>query len=296
MTNSTTESGLRERPGSTERGAKLERAKASRRQRNSADQRARSTAEEPLIDYRDLLERTGYRDVLEILIRTVVAPAAWAARAGRFPRVGIEAFGRAGILGLTVAEDVGGQGHGLPEAVDVVQRVAASCPSTATVLARHFAATAVLEAHATHKVRQDIAAGRHLSTLAVADIDGDDLWSCVGRADVRGYTAQLRSHKRCVVAAGEADSYIWSTRALWADGGSTLWLVPGAAPGLHVPAETHTASPPGTSCADIVADPALVPSTATLGADGIGATILAETAMPWFYALSGAIDLGRSRP
>ncbi|WP_067549390.1 acyl-CoA dehydrogenase family protein [Nocardia crassostreae] len=233
-------------------------------------------------------------DVVERIIQTVIAPNAWLARSGRYPRTAIGAFGRTGLLGLTVGAEAGGLGHGLPEAVDTVRRVASACPAIATVLARHYAATAVLEAHAPQHVRAEIAAGRHLSTLALDDVGGER-WSGGGTAEIRGYAAQVYSCKRCVISAGEADSYIWSTRARTVTGGLTLWLVPGAAPGLYIAAEPHAVGPPGSGCADILADPALIPSTATLGADGTGATILARTAAPWLLALSEAVEQGWRR-
>jgi alkylation response protein AidB-like acyl-CoA dehydrogenase len=227
------------------------------------------------------------------VIRTDIGPAARQVGNGRYPRAAVRALGRTGILGLTVSDQVGGLGKGLRDAVHVVESVARVCPSTAAVLSQHYAATAVLEVCARRPLRAEIAAGRHLSTLAMADVGGgSDFWSCTGTAHVHNEVVDVRSRKRWVVSAGEADSYVWSTRPLDADGRMTLWLVSGAAPGLHVPAESHMVGLRGSGCADIVADPARIPRCARLGPDGAGQDIITETALPWYFALRAALCLG----
>ena len=44
----------------------------------------------------------------------------------------------------------------------------------------------------------------------------------------------LDAKKSWITSAGEADSYIWSSRPLLAEGASTIWLVPAKAAGLRV--------------------------------------------------------------
>lgn len=150
----------------------------------------------------------SYRTALAHVLTGAVALGGEPARMqGKFPRSGVTALGRAGLLGLTVAPELGGGGRGLSEAADVVGCVARVCPAAAAVLRSHYAAVAVLEVCGDTWVRAEIAAGRHLCSLAL-DEDGPE--SVARRA---GEVVTLRGRKRHVVAAGEADSYLWSSRA-----------------------------------------------------------------------------------
>src|SRR5947207_1345791 len=109
----------------------------------------------------------AYIDSLNRVIDEVIAPAADEIdQTGVFPRAGMEALGSTGLLGLISAEEVGGMGRGHRAAAMAVGRVAEACASTAMVLCMHYAGTAVIEAHGPGKVREDIAAGKHLTTLA----------------------------------------------------------------------------------------------------------------------------------
>ncbi len=185
----------------------------------------------------------SYRTALaEVLTRAVAPCAELTGREGRFPRGAVTAFGATGLLGLTVSTEFGGAGLGLPEAAEVVARTARVCPATAAVLRSHYTAVAVIESYGSPWVRGEIAAGRHLSTLALMEDDNAEhemeahllMPRCT--AVRSGGVVALRACKRRVVAAGEADGYVWSSRPLGAPDGLSLWGVPAHAPDLFVPA------------------------------------------------------------
>lgn len=114
----------------------------------------------------------SYRTALSEVLRTVIVPTAEATGTrAKFPRASVTALGRAGLLGLTVSTEFGGLGMGLPEAAEVVARIARICPATAAVLQSHYAAVAVIESYGSDWVRGEIAAGRHLGSLALAEDD-----------------------------------------------------------------------------------------------------------------------------
>ncbi|MFJ7962154.1 acyl-CoA dehydrogenase family protein [Streptomyces sp. NPDC096324] len=240
----------------------------------------------------------SYRTSLSSVLAAFVAPAAeLTAGEGRFPREAVSAFGRAGLLGLTVPRDSGGAGLGLSEAADVVARTARVCPATAAVLASHFGAVAAIEARGGSWVREEVAAGRHLVGLALGEDPYEAKYeaaheSSYGRcgsvaarfADV----VALRGRKRQVVAAGEADSYLWSSRPLAGRDGLTLWVVPAQASDLFVPARPCGGGPRGSATSTLYADPVLVPADVMLGRDGGGLDVLTRTVRPWLLELTAA--------
>ncbi|MFF4749967.1 acyl-CoA dehydrogenase family protein [Streptomyces sp. NPDC002514] len=236
----------------------------------------------------------SYRSALLRTVSSTIEPSAErTSTLGRFPRASVAALGKAGLLGLTVGAPLGGGGRGLTEAAEVVAEVSRACPATGAVLRSHYAAVALIEAHGTPWVRRRIAAGHHLSTLALTA--GDDGHPPGGTASPAGSTATgigdvvaLRARKRDVVGAGEADSYVWSAHPADGTGRPALWLVPADAPGLFVPARPNGTGPRGSGASTVHADPVLVPAGARLGRqDGAGDDVL-STVLDWLAALPAA--------
>jgi alkylation response protein AidB-like acyl-CoA dehydrogenase len=227
---------------------------------------------------------------LDRIVRGVVAPAASAVdRDGVFPRVSVTALG--GLLGMTMSRAVGGRGCGLAEASDVVERVAVACGSTAVVLRSHFAAVTALDRLGDRASRAAVAAGGHLSTVAVFT-PGSHFLLPSGTASRRRDVVDLRDRKSGVVAAGEADSYVWSSTPLAAHGTTTLWHVPANAPGLLVPVARPGIGLRGTSATTVWADPAHVPVDCLLGADGESFDTVVHHVLPWYVVLGASVALG----
>jgi alkylation response protein AidB-like acyl-CoA dehydrogenase len=100
----------------------------------------------------------------------VIAPAAAEIdRTGAFPRAALTAMGKAGLLGLISSKEVGGFGESHRAAVQVVERIARECASTAMVVCMHYCGTAVIEAYGPREVREAIARGEHITTLAFSE-------------------------------------------------------------------------------------------------------------------------------
>lgn len=233
-------------------------------------------------------------DVLEEIVTTVVDPTAADTDAtGSFPTASITALGDAGLLGLLSAAEVGGSGGSLGDAAAVVRRLAASCGSTAMVVCMHYCATAVIEAHGADEVRRDIAAGRHLSTLAFSETGSrSHFWAPLGSARPDGDDVVLDASKSWVTSAGEADSYVWTSRPATAEGGASLWLVPSDAPGLEITSSFDGLGLRGNASSPVLATAARVPSSHRLGDDGAGLDIALGVVLPVFQILNASCSLG----
>jgi alkylation response protein AidB-like acyl-CoA dehydrogenase len=233
-------------------------------------------------------------ETLEDIVSSVVNPAADAVdREGVFPRGAVDALGQAGLLGLVSAPEVGGLGGSLADASHVIKRLAQSCGSTAMVVAMHYSATAVIEKYGSLAVRRDIAAGRHLSTLAFSETGSrSHFWAPVSSAELLGDGVALAGMKSWVTSALEADSYVWSSRPVQAEGASTIWLVEAANPGLTRPKPFDGLGLRGNASAPITAIGARIPAEARLGGDGEGFAIMMETVLPIFSVLNASCSVG----
>ena len=239
----------------------------------------------------------SYQDALTRVIEDVVAPNAQETdRTGAFPHAGIDALGEAGILGLCSAAEVGGGGQGPRAAAEVVEGLATACASTAMIVMMHFSATAAIEAFGPETVRREIAAGRHLSTLAFSETGSrSHFWAPLSSATADGDAVRLDAAKSWVTSAGEADSYVWSSRPVVGDGPMTLWLVPRDAPGLRISGGFDGLGLRGNASFPVTADGVTIPAAGRLGDDGAGLDIALTTVLPWFLLCSASVSLGLMR-
>jgi alkylation response protein AidB-like acyl-CoA dehydrogenase len=233
-------------------------------------------------------------EALERIIVDVVRPSAERVdREGTFPAEGVQALATAGLLGLLSTTDVGGQGGGLRDAAEVVERLAAACGSTAMVVLMHYAAVSVLEAHAPREIRAAVAEGRHLSTLAFSEAGSrSHFWAPLGTATRQDGHVRLDARKSWVTSASHADSYVWSSRPLAADGPMTMWLVPARVDGLSQPAGFDGLGLRGNGSTPVSASGVTLPLDSVLGVDGSGLDYALTLVLPTFQILSAAFSLG----
>ncbi len=237
---------------------------------------------------------SSYQERLGTIIADVVGPQAEAIdRQAVFPGQGVAALAESGLLGLISAREVGGLGFGLAEAADMIEQVAQYCGSTAMVACMHFAAVAVIEAHGTLAVREDVARGRALATLAFSESGSrSHFWQPLGTATPGVGGVRLDGAKSWVTSAAKADLYIWSSRPLAGEGASSLWLVPAATSGLRVIGAFDGLGLRGNCSSPITAEAAIVAPDAMLGPDGGGFDIMMSTVLPIFQVMNAAVALG----
>ena len=242
-----------------------------------------------------MTEQPAYLKTVASIVAEVIEPNALAVdRDGAFPRAALDALGRAGLLGLISAKEVGGRGEGLRAAALVVEQVGAACASTGMVLTMHYCGAAVLEQHGPRAVREAIAAGKHVTTLAFSEAGSrSHFWAPLSTATDGGDgRVRLDAEKSWATSAGQVDSYVWSSKPLHAEGMSTLWVVPGKSEGLSIPAPFDGLGLRGNSSSPIRAQGVLVGRDAMLGKDGGGFEIMMGNVLPHFQIMSAACYLG----
>jgi len=160
----------------------------------------------------------------------------------------------------------------------------------------HYSATAVLEQHGPDPTRRAVASGGHITTLAFSEVGSrSHFWAPMGTARHVDGEVRLDARKSWVTSAGEADSYVWSSQALDADGPMTLWLVPANATGLSVPSRFDGLGLRGNASSPVTADGVVVAADAMLGGDGAGLDIALAVVLPWFLVLNAAASVGLMR-
>ena len=143
-------------------------------------------------------------------------------------------------------------------------------------------------------VRRDIAAGHAPHDARV--LRGGLPQPLLGAARHRGGERRRRAARRAkswVTSAGQADSYVWSSRA--ARGRRPDDAVAGAverARTLGPPARSTGSACAATGRRRCAPTASIVPADAMLGADGAGLDIALTAVLPWFLILSGAFSLG----
>jgi alkylation response protein AidB-like acyl-CoA dehydrogenase len=235
------------------------------------------------------------RTRVQSVVDKVVAPtASQVDTSGTFPRTGIDALAQAGVLGLTSARDVGGSGGTLRAAAQTIEQIAAACGSTAMVVLMHYAALSVIEAHGPEDIRRQIAAGKHLSTLAFSEVGSrSHFWAPVSTATRTNGHVRLDAQKSWVTSAGQADSYVWSSKPVAASAAPmTLWLVLANTSGLSESGGFDGLGLRGNSSTPMSASGLELTDAAMLGADGAGLDLALSLVLPTFNILSAAFSLG----
>ena len=149
----------------------------------------------------------------------VLAPAARQNdKDGRFSSEAIKAFGPVGLLGLMLPANIGGSALGPRTFAAIVSALAEADASVAMVYLMHGCAAATIAAArngaAVAPTLKEIAAGRHLSTLAFSETGSrSHFWAPVSRARRNAAGVHITAKKSFVTSAGQADSYVVSALA-----------------------------------------------------------------------------------
>jgi alkylation response protein AidB-like acyl-CoA dehydrogenase len=235
----------------------------------------------------------------------VLAPAAGENdNAGRFSTEAVESLGESGLLGLLLPRDFGGAGLGPRTFADVTATLAEADASVAMVYLMHILGTATISAarpgatRAVTPILQEIASGRHLSTLAFSEAGSrSHFWAPMSRAHRNGDGVRISAKKSWVTSAGQAQSYVVSSLAPEGAGptDSTLYLVAAGTPGLSVSGPWDGLGLRANASAPIMLDDCQVPSDFQLTDDGAGFPAMLNVVLPLFNLGTAAVALGLCR-
>lgn len=238
--------------------------------------------------------RPQYLETLDRVIAETIAPAAIEIdQTGAYPQASLDALANAGLLGLISAKEVGGLGEAHRAATLVVEEIGKHCASTAMIVCMHYAATAVIEGHGSRAIREEIATGKHVSTLAFSEAGSrSHFWAPISTATLAGEQVRLDARKSWITGAGRANSYVWSSQPLAEEGMSTIWLVPANSTGLRVTAPFNGLGLRGNNSSPVTAEGVIVSKQAMLGEDGKGFDIMMSVVLPYFQLMNAALSVG----
>ncbi len=220
----------------------------------------------------------------------------------RFPRENLDALARSGIFGLLVPATYGGAGAGLPEMSQVLERMGQACASTAMITLMHFCGTAVLAATAPPKLKDAIlpaiARGEHLTTLAFSEPGSGGHFYCpISQVLTNDGKMRLSAQKSFVTSAGEADSYVVSTRSASAKAATDvdLFLVDAAADGLMVAGQFDGLGLRGNHSAPMKLQNVATSEEMRIGAEASGFQTMLQVVLPHFQIGAASVFLGMAQ-
>jgi alkylation response protein AidB-like acyl-CoA dehydrogenase len=201
-----------------------------------------------------------------------------------------------------LATEFGGTGLGPRTFAAVTATLAEADASVAMVYMMHICAAATIAAArpgvAVAQMLKEIAAGRHLSTLAFSESGSrSHFWAPVSRARRNGTGVCISAKKSWVTSAGYAQSYVVSSLAPEGAGpvDSTLYLVSAGARGLSVEGSWDGLGLRANASAPMMLDDCEVPSGLQLTNDGAGFQAMLDVVLPQFNLGAAAVALGLCR-
>jgi alkylation response protein AidB-like acyl-CoA dehydrogenase len=249
-----------------------------------------------------LTHETAVSRAKEIAERVLAPLAAQNDKSGRFSTEAVDALSREELLGLMVPTEAGGSGLGPRAFAAVIATLAEADASVAMVYLMHVCATATIAAArkdaAVAPTLKEIAAGRHLSTLAFSEAGSrSHFWAPVSRAKRNAAGVHITAKKSFVTSAGQAHSYVVSALAPEGAGptDSTLYLISNGARGLTVAGPWDGLGLRANASAPMTLDDCEVAPESQLTDDGAGFQAMLQVVLPLFNLGSAAVALGICR-
>ena len=245
---------------------------------------------------------TAVSEAKQIADRILTPAARENDRDARFASDAVAALGSAGLLGIMLPTEVGGSALGPRSFAAVIATLAEADGSAAMVYLMHLSATATIAAARpganVEQTLKEIAAGRHLTTLAFSEAGSrSHFWAPVSRPKRNGANLHLTAKKSFVTSAGHAQSYVVSALAPEGKGptDSTLYLFAGGTRGLSVAGPWDGFGMRANASAPMILEDCEVEPGLQLTDDGAGFKAMLEVVLPLFNLGTSAVALGLCR-
>lgn len=247
-------------------------------------------------------EHDSLKKASSIATSVAAANAADVDANARFPRESIAALAEAGLFGLAVASDLGGKGESMRSFAAVVEELATECPSTAMIYVMHVTGAQAIASSGSlasrESVLRDIAAGKHLTTLAFSETGSrSQFWAPVSKLVANNGGFKTSAAKSWVTSAREADSYVSSAQKPGASSPleSTIYLLRKGSAGVKVTSSFNGIGLRGNDSAPVSIDGLDVGRGDFISNQGEGANTMLQVVLPWFSIGTAAMANGISR-
>lgn len=237
-----------------------------------------------------------------VLGEAIRAAAAEVDREARFPAESMQALAQEGFWGLCVPQKFGGSNQPPAVFAAVVEEIAAACPSTAMIYVMHVTAAQAFVASQTLSNRgqllRDVAAGKHLTTLAFSERGSrSQFWAPVSQLASNGSGYKVNAYKSWITSADHADSFVSNSQKPAAQSPleSTLYLLPRHSQGVHVVSAFDGLGLRGNNSAPVELRDVAIDHGNLLTELGEGATMMLEVLLPWFCVGTAAMAHGLCR-
>ena len=245
----------------------------------------------------------GVLSSLKRVVDGVIAPGSAAAdRDASFPKASVAALAKEGLLGLSVDAGHGGRGQSPRMFAAVVEEIAMADPSTAMIYVMHVSAAQAIASSdilaSRDEVLREIAAGRHLTTLAFSETGSrSQFWAPVSQLAEKGGGYETSAAKSWVTSANNADSYVSSAQQPGAASPleSTVYLVRRKSSGVRVTTAFDGLGLRANDSAPVSLDHVKVEKGDLVSKLGEGANTMLQVVLPWFSIGTAAMANGISR-
>lgn len=220
-------------------------------------------------------------------------------KSGRYPKESMQAVTEAGLNGLCVPTDFDGSGQSPRTFAAVVEELAKECASTAMIYVMHVTAGQQIGAATNlsdkEEILKDIAAGKHLTTLAFSEKGSrSNFWAPSSSLETNGEGFKTSAMKSWVTTARNALSYVSSARMPGAESplASTLYLVRNGNSGIEIKGEFTGLGLRGNDSAPVELKDYKVAAGDLITENGKGADGMLQVVLPWFVVGTSAMAHG----
>ena len=241
-------------------------------------------------------------NLIEIVQKDIAPRAVETDVHGTFPTASIQALADTGYFGLTLPTELGGMAQPPRIFAAAVEEIAQACASTAMIYVMHVTATQAIADSTRLDQREsllkDIAAGKHLTTLAFSERGSrSQFWAPVSKLSASGDGFQTDAVKSWVTAASHADSYVSSAQKPGAESPleSTLYVTRPKTNGVDIGNGFDGLGLRGNDSSPVTFNAVAIPEGDLLTSQGEGAPMMLEVILPWFAIGTSAMANGLCR-